>query len=37
MIYTHVTNKAIDRIQSPLNELNLKTKDKTDKRNSKKV
>jgi site-specific recombinase XerD len=37
MIYTHVTNKAINRIQSPLDRLNLTTKEKTDKKNDKKV
>ena len=34
MIYTHVTNKAINRIQSPLDRLNLTTENKTDKKNS---
>jgi site-specific recombinase XerD len=37
MIYTHVTNKAINRIQSPLDRLNLKTEEKNDKKNDKKV
>ena len=37
MIYTHITSKAINRIQSPLDRLNLKTEDKTDKKNDKKV
>ena len=37
MIYTHVTNKAINRIQSPLDRLNLTTEDKNDKTNDKKV
>jgi integrase/recombinase XerD len=37
MIYTHVTNKAINRIQSPLDRLNLTTEDKNDKKNDKKV
>jgi site-specific recombinase XerD len=37
MIYTHVTNKAISRIQSPLDRLNLTTEDKNDKKNDKKV
>jgi site-specific recombinase XerD len=32
MIYTHVTNKAINRIQSPLDRLNLKTDEKNDKK-----
>ena len=32
MIYTHITNKAINRIQSPLDRLNLKTDEKTDKK-----
>ena len=37
MIYTYVTNKAISRIQSPLDRLNLITEDKNDKKNDKKV
>ena len=37
MIYTHVTNKAINRIQSPLDRLNLTTEDKNYKKNNKKV
>jgi site-specific recombinase XerD len=37
MIYTHVTNKAINRIQSPLDRLNLTTEDKNEKKNDKKV
>jgi integrase/recombinase XerD len=37
MIYTHVTNKAINRIQSPLDRLNLTTEDKNDKKNDKNV
>lgn len=37
MIYTHVTNKAINRIQSPLDRLNLKPEDKNDNKNDKKV
>ena len=37
MIYTHITRKAINRIQSPLDRLNLKTEDKNDKKNDKKV
>lgn len=37
MIYTHITNKAINRIQSPLDRLNLTTDDKNDKENDKKV
>ena len=37
MIYTHVTNKAINRIQSPLDRLNLTTEDKNYKKNDKKV
>jgi len=37
MIYTHVTNKAINRIQSPLDRLNLTTEVKNDKKNDKKV
>jgi integrase/recombinase XerD len=37
MIYTHITNKAINRIQSPLDRLNLTTEDKNDKKNDKKV
>jgi len=37
MIYTHVTNKAINRIQSPLDRLNLTTEAKNDKKNDKKV
>jgi site-specific recombinase XerD len=37
MIYTHVTNKAISRIQSTLDRLNLITEDKNDKKNDKKV
>ncbi|HCE56518.1 MAG TPA: hypothetical protein DER09_01675 [Prolixibacteraceae bacterium] len=32
MIYTHVTNKAINRIQSPLDRLNLTTEEKNDKK-----
>ncbi len=28
MIYTHVSNKAINRIQSPLDRLNLTTENK---------
>jgi site-specific recombinase XerD len=32
MIYTHITSKAINRIQSPLDRLNLKTEDKNDKK-----
>ena len=37
MIYTHITSKAINRIQSPLDRLNLTTEEKTDKKNDKKV
>jgi len=37
LIYTHITNKAINRIQSPLDRLNLTTEDKNDKKNDKKV
>jgi integrase len=36
MIYTHVTYKAINRIQSPLDRLNLTTEDKTIKKMGKK-
>jgi S-adenosylmethionine synthetase len=36
MIYTHITNKAINRIQSPIDRLNLKTEDKNDKKMTKK-
>lgn len=32
MIYTHITNKAINRIQSPLDRLNLNTDEKNDKK-----
>jgi len=32
MIYTHITSKAINRIQSPLDRLNLTTEEKTDKK-----
>ncbi len=32
MIYTHVTNKANNRIQSPLDRLNLTTEAKNDKK-----
>jgi len=34
---THITNKAINRIQSPLDRLNLKAEDKNDKKNNNKV
>lgn len=37
MIYTHITSKAINRIQSPLDRLNLKTENKSDEKNNKKV
>jgi site-specific recombinase XerD len=37
MVYTLVTNKAINRIQSPLDRLNLTTEDKNEKKNDKKV
>lgn len=37
MIYTHITSKAINRIQSPLDRINLKTEDKRDEKNNKKV
>ena len=30
MIYTHVSNKAINRIQSPLDRLNLEIKNKSE-------
>ena len=36
MIYTHVTNKTINRIQSPLDRLNLTTEDRNDKKMTKK-
>jgi len=32
-----ITNKGINRIQSPLDRLNLTTEEKTDKKNDKKV
>jgi site-specific recombinase XerD len=37
MIYTHVSNKATARIQSPLDRLLINTEIKNDKKNSKKV
>jgi len=37
MIYTHVTNKAINRIQSPLDRLNLTTEEKTSKKMTKSI
>ena len=37
MIYTHVTNKTINRIQSPLDRLNLETENKHHEKNNKKV
>ena len=33
MIYTHVSNKAINRIQSPLDRLNLEIENKSDEKN----
>jgi integrase len=36
MKYTHVTNKVFNRIQSPLDRLNLKTEDKNEKNMTKK-
>jgi site-specific recombinase XerD len=37
MIYTHISNKAISRIQSPLDRLNLNTENKRDEKDNKKV
>lgn len=37
MVYTHVSNKAMSRIESPLDRLNIHTEMKEGEKNSKKV